>query len=230
MSKAVLITGAAGNLGSAVTEKFLHEGYHVIAVVEPRTRHHFPENPNLEVKEANLFDEDAARVVVQQAFDQFPTLNAGVLLVGGFAMGNLIRTSYREMEQMFELNFKSTYNVARPLFLRMQAQGNGGRLVMIGSRPALEPTAGGADMMGYALSKSLVFKLSELLNVAGVEKNIRSTVVVPSVIDTPTNRAAMPTADFSTWVKPEELAAIIETACRMNGVPTEAIIKAYGKT
>ncbi|MDJ1472633.1 SDR family NAD(P)-dependent oxidoreductase [Cytophagaceae bacterium DM2B3-1] len=228
MNKAVLITGAAGNLGSAVTERFLTEGYQVIAVVEPRTRHHFPENPNLTVKEANLFDEDAARIVVQQTYDQYPSLQAAVLLVGGFSMGNLVRTSYHEVEQMFELNFKSTYNVARPLFLRMQAHGNGGRLVLIGARPALESDAG-ADLIGYSLSKSLIFKLAELLNVAGKEKNIVTSVVVPSIIDTPTNRAAMPNADFSAWVKPEELAEKIENACQIDKRPEETVIKVYGK-
>ncbi len=228
MSKTVLITGAAGNLGSAVTEHFLASGYQVTAIVEPRTRHHFPDNPYLEVKEANLFDEDAARIVVQQTYDKFPTLQAAVLLVGGFAMGNLVRTSYHEVEQMLELNFKSTYNLARPLFLRMQAQGNGGRMVMIGARPALEPD-GGTDMIGYALSKSLIFKLSEVLNAAGLEKNIVTSVVVPSIIDTPTNRASMPNADFSSWVKPEELAKKIENACQLDKRPEETVIKVYGK-
>jgi NAD(P)-dependent dehydrogenase (short-subunit alcohol dehydrogenase family) len=228
MNKTVLITGAAGNLGSAVTEKFLAMGYQVVAVVEPRTRHHFPENPNLEVKEANLFDEDAARIVVQQTYDKFPALQAAVLLVGGFSMGNLVRTSYHEIEQMLELNFKSTYNVARPVFLRMQSQGTGGRMVMIGARPALEADSG-SDMIGYALSKSLVFKLSEVLNAAGAPKNIITSVVVPSVIDTPNNRASMPNADFATWVKPEELAQQIENACQLDKRPSETVIKVYGK-
>ncbi len=228
MSKTVLITGAAGNLGSAVTEKFLAEGYQVVAVVEPRTRHHFPENPNLEVKEANLFDEDAARVVVQQTYDRFPSLQAAVLLVGGFSIGNLVRTSYQEIEQMLELNFKSTYNVARPLYLRMQAQNAGGRIVTIGARPALEPQSG-IDMLGYSLSKSLIFKLAELLNASGEEKNIITSVIVPSIIDTPSNRSAMPNADFSDWVKPEELAEKIEDACRIDKRPEETIVKVYGK-
>jgi len=227
MSKAVIITGAAGNLGSAVTAKFLAEGYQVVAIVEPRTRHHFPETPNLDVKEANLFDEDAARVAVQQAYDQFPTLQAGALLVGGFMMGNLIRTSYRELEQMMDLNFKSAYNVVRPLFLRMQSQGKGGRIVLIGARPVLEP-GGGVDMIGYALSKSLIFKLADLLNAAGADKDIVTSVVVPSIIDTPTNRSAMPDADFSTWVKPDELAEKIENACHLDKRPAETIIKVYG--
>lgn len=228
MSKTVLITGAAGNLGSAVTEKFLSEGYQVVAVVEPRTRHQFPENPNLEVKQANLFDEDAARMVVQQTYEKFPALQATVLLVGGFSVGNLVRTSYQEVEQMMELNFKSTYNVARPVFLRMQSHNTGGRIVMVGARPALEAESG-AGMIGYALSKSLIFKFAELLNVSGEEKNIITSVVVPSIIDTPSNRVAMPTADFSAWVKPEELAQQIENACQLDKRLEETIIKVYGK-
>ncbi len=227
MNKTVIVTGAAGNLGSAVTEKFLQEGYQVVGVVEPRTRHHFATHPNLEIKEANLFDEDSARVVVQQTYDQYQEIQAAVLLVGGFAMGNLIRTSYREMEQMLDLNFRTAYNVVRPVFLRMQTQEKGGRIVMIGSRPALEPETG-TDVLGYALSKSLIFKLSELLNVAGKEKNIQTSVVVPSIIDTPSNRSAMPNADFSTWVQPSELAERIVEACLPEKTLTDTVVKVYG--
>jgi NAD(P)-dependent dehydrogenase (short-subunit alcohol dehydrogenase family) len=110
----------------------------------------------------------------------------------------------------------------------MQWQENGGRLVLVGARPALDPAAG-KGMVAYSLSKSLVFSLADLLNAAGEGKSVYTSVIVPSIIDTPANRASMPKADFSTWVRPEELADKIEMACRPDVVPTERVVKVYGR-
>jgi short-subunit dehydrogenase len=103
-------------------------------------------------------------------------------------------------------------------------------LVFIGARPALDNNAA-VYMPGYALSKSLLFKLSEILNAAGKEKNIVSTVVVPSIIDTPVNRTAMPNENFSKWVSPESLANIIYMACSEAGKDLrEPVMKVYGES
>ena len=228
MLRKVIITGAAGNLGSATVDKFLREGYHVLATVEPGTRHHFvPGTPNLEVHQLDVTDENAAREFVQRSFDEHKFIGAAVLLVGGFAMGGIAETSLSDLHRMFRLNFESCYNLARPAFLRMQWQPDGGRLVLVGARPALEPAAG-KGTVAYSLSKSLVFSLADLLNAAGEGKNVFTSVVVPSIIDTPANRASMPKADFSAWVRPEELADQIEMACRPDVVPGERVIKVYG--
>ncbi len=228
MLKNVIITGAAGNLGSATVDKFLREGYHVLATVEPGTRHHFiPGTPNLEVHQLDVTDDNAAREFVQRAFEEHKHIAAAVLLVGGFSMGSIAETSLSDLHRMFRLNFESCYNLARPAFLRMQWQENGGRLVLVGARPALDPAAG-KGMVAYSLSKSLVFSLADLLNAAGEGKNVYTSVIVPSIIDTPANRAAMPKADFSAWVRPEELADKIEMTCRPDVVPTEKVVKVYG--
>jgi NAD(P)-dependent dehydrogenase (short-subunit alcohol dehydrogenase family) len=228
MSSNVIITGAAGNLGSATVDKFLREGYHVIATVEPGSRHHFaPGIPNLEVHEVDVTDEDASRQFVQGAFEAHKTIQAAVLLVGGFAMGSIAETNLPDIQRMFKLNFESAYNLSRPAFLRMQWQENGGRIILVGARPALEPAAG-KDMVAYSLSKSLLFRLAELLNASGEGKNVITSVIVPSVIDTPANRASMPKADFSAWVSPEELAGKMEMACRLDAVPEEKVMKVYG--
>jgi NAD(P)-dependent dehydrogenase (short-subunit alcohol dehydrogenase family) len=228
MLKKVIITGAAGNLGSATVDKFLREGYHVLATVEPGTRHHFiPGIPNLEVHQLDVTDENASREFVQRAFDEHKSIGAAVLLVGGFSMGTIAETSLSDLQRMFRLNFESCYNLVRPAFLRMQWQENGGRLVLVGARPALDPAAG-KGMVAYALSKSLVFSLADLLNAAGEGKNVYTSVIVPSIIDTPANRASMPKADFSAWVRPEELADKIEMTCRPDVVPGERVVKVYG--
>ena len=228
MSRNVIITGAAGNLGSATVDAFLREGYHVIATVEPGSRHHFaPGIANLEVHEVDVTNEDSARQFVQGAFEQHKKIQAAVLLVGGFAMGTVAETSLHEIHRMFRLNFESAYNLARPAFLRMQWQENGGRIILVGARPALDPAAG-TGMVAYSLSKSLLFHLADLLNAAGEGKNVITSVLVPSIIDTPANRASMPKADFSAWVSPEELAEKIEKASRPDSLPDEKVMKVYG--
>jgi NAD(P)-dependent dehydrogenase (short-subunit alcohol dehydrogenase family) len=230
MNKKAIITGAAGNLGSATVDIFLRAGFHVIATVEPGTRHHFSAHaPNLEVHEVDVTQEESTRIFVQNIFSVHHTIDVAVLLVGGFTMGNIAETDTQELQRMIRLNFESAYCVTRPTFLRMQWQETGGHLIFIGARPALDSNAG-KDMIAYGLSKSLLFQFAEMLNAGGKEKNVYTTVVVPSIIDTPANRAAMPQADFSTWVRPEELAEEMLAICsNSTTVPEDRVVKVYGR-
>jgi NAD(P)-dependent dehydrogenase (short-subunit alcohol dehydrogenase family) len=105
-----------------------------------------------------------------------------------------------------------------------------GRLVFIGARPALKASQG-KGLIAYALSKSLLFKVAELLNEEGKNKNVVASVVVPSTIDTPANRASMPDADPNNWVKPEEIADVLELICSDKGnVLREPVYKVYGNS
>ena len=100
----------------------------------------------------------------------------------------------------------------------------------MGARPALNP-ADGKGSLSYALSKSLVIKLAEMLNAEGAYNNVVAHVVVPSIIDTPVNRAAMPTADFSKWVRAEDIADTIAYLCSQSGSPVrDAVVKLYGQS
>jgi NAD(P)-dependent dehydrogenase (short-subunit alcohol dehydrogenase family) len=102
-----------------------------------------------------------------------------------------------------------------------------GRLVFIGARPALQ-AVDGKNMVAYALSKSLLFKLSEFINKDAKGKNITATVVVPSTIDTPLNRKNMPEADPNSWVKAEDLAEVLEFVCSDKATPLrETVLKVY---
>jgi NAD(P)-dependent dehydrogenase (short-subunit alcohol dehydrogenase family) len=105
-----------------------------------------------------------------------------------------------------------------------------GRLFLIGARPGLD-MRDGVGMTAYALSKSLVFRLAELLNQEAKGTGVTATVIVPSVIDTPVNRAAMPDADYSRWVLPENIAELIhyhstESAADLR----ETVLRIYGKS
>jgi len=91
-----------------------------------------------------------------------------------------------------------------------------GRLVFMGARPALKPEQGKGSL-GYALSKGLLFHLAELLNATAKGKNVVASVVAPSTIDTAINRQSMPDADPAAWVKPEQIAALLEFICSEKG-------------
>jgi short-subunit dehydrogenase len=102
-----------------------------------------------------------------------------------------------------------------------------GRLVFIGARPALQASQG-KDLIAYALTKSLVFKLAEFINADAKGENIVATVLVPSTIDTALNRQSMPGANPDNWVKPEQLADVLEFVFSEKGSPLrETVIKVY---
>ena len=107
-------------------------------------------------------------------------------------------------------------------------QGNGyGRLVFIGARPAIN-AAQGKNLVAYALSKSLLFKLEEFINEENKGTNVVASVVIPSTIDTEINRKSMPDADPENWVKPSEIAEVLEFICSEKGsVIREPIYKVY---
>lgn len=225
--KTVLITGANGNLGSAVTHTFLDKGYRVVAtVMTEQMRKDFIAHPQLDVQVVNLSDETATADFVQAVIQKYEAIDAALMLVGGFAMGNIADTSVAMIDQQLSLNFKTAYHVTRPVFAQMQQQGHG-RLVYIGARPALE-AASGKNLLAYGLSKSLLFKLAEYLNEEAKGTNITASVVAPSTLDTPLNRSSMPDVDPAIWVKPSALAEILEFIVSDKGAPLrESIYKVY---
>jgi NAD(P)-dependent dehydrogenase (short-subunit alcohol dehydrogenase family) len=227
MSKTVIITGASGNLGTAVTKHFLQEGYTVAATVfSEASRNDLPQSDRLQVTAVNLASEDEATAFVQKAISTYTRIEAALLLVGGFAMGDVEATKGSDLQKQFSLNFETAYYTARPLFQHMKKNGYG-RIVFIGARPALQPAAG-KKMLAYALSKSLLFKLSDYLNEEAKGTNVTTTVVVPSTIDTPPNRQSMPDANPEDWVKPEALAEILSFVVSDKSAPLrEAVIKVY---
>jgi NAD(P)-dependent dehydrogenase (short-subunit alcohol dehydrogenase family) len=119
-------------------------------------------------------------------------------------MGDMEKTTVKDVNKQLELNFITAFNVARPVFLQMKKQG-AGRIFLVGSRPGMD-MKNSKGMIAYGLSKSLVFRLAELMNDEAAGTGVVIQVIVPSTIDTPQNRKSMPGADFSKWVKPETIA------------------------
>ncbi len=203
--KTVLITGAGGNLGAAAVDRFVDDGFHVIAFVSPG-KVPAAKKENVDYLEVDLLQEGPVGALINQLSTTYPAFDAAVLTVGGFEGGDTSVTDEAAMKRMYALNFETAYNVARPVFRHMQSQPGGGHIIFIGARPALDAQAG-KNLMAYGLSKSLLFKLAEYLNAAS--EKVQSHVIVFSALDTPQNRASMPKADTSKWVRPEKVAGVM---------------------
>jgi NAD(P)-dependent dehydrogenase (short-subunit alcohol dehydrogenase family) len=224
--KNVIITGAAGNLGKASVDKFLKDGYHVMATVSPGKELDIKAE-NITVFEVDLSNESASSNFVKEVITRFEQVDVVLLLVGVFSAGDIFQTDGNALHKMFALNFETAYYTVRPVFEQMMKQPSGGRIIFVGSRPSLVPEEG-RKFLAYSLSKSLLFRLAEYLNAQGSANNVVASVIVPGVIDTPANRKAIG-GDRSKWVSPEEIAEIIsfivsDTAKSMN----EPVVKLYG--
>lgn len=226
--RTILITGANGNLGNAVVENLHQKGFDICVTVGPGNLEDSFKAKTKDFREINLTDEVAVDVYIKDLTQKHPTLNAAVLLVGGFAMGDFKMTDGAAIDQQIALNFKTAFFTVKPLMEHFQNK-NGGQFILVGARPALNALAG-KDMIAYALSKSLVFELANLINAEGKGKGITATVIVPSVIDTAANRKSMPNADVSKWVKVEDIAESIAFVLSDSGsILRETILKVYNE-
>lgn len=212
-TKTVFITGAAGNLGQAVKNKFLEEGFQVVG-----TQHHSNNSGLSESKyeliALDLLDEAACESQVKLLLSKYKAIDVAVLTAGGFVMGDIAATDSKTLFEQYQLNFQTAYHVARPIFLAMLQQ-NKGCIFLIGAIAGLDATKG-KGLTAYSLSKSLLFQLAEIMNAEAVDKNVRVIVIVPTIIDTPQNRKSMPNANFSRWDSSEKIAEIIFQTSEIN--------------
>jgi NAD(P)-dependent dehydrogenase (short-subunit alcohol dehydrogenase family) len=226
----VLVTGASGNLGKSVINRFLDRGDRVSGIVVPgdETPLHF-DSQYFEKFVADLGNEEQAAKTVSSILEKYGDIHIAVLTAGGFAMGGIKETGSSDLMQQYKLNFETAYHVARPVFLKMMEKGRG-RIFMVGSRPGLD-MRNSKGMVAYGLSKSLIFRLAELMNDEAKGTDVVVSVIAPSTIDTPQNRKSMPDADFSKWVDPDEIAHIIHfyTTPDANGL-REPVLKIYNKS
>lgn len=192
----VVITGALGGLGRSVCSAAESQGARVVRLDIAR------DEDAADSHAVDLTDLDAT----QKCIDSLGPFDALVNLAGGFAMGSESwEANDEEWDLMFKLNVATLRNAIKaavPLLLERQA----GAIVNVGAYGARE----GQGLMGaYCASKSVVMRLTETLAEELKEKGINVNAVLPTVIDTPANRAAMPDADPSAWVSPEDLASVI---------------------
>jgi NAD(P)-dependent dehydrogenase (short-subunit alcohol dehydrogenase family) len=214
----IFITGATGGLGSIVVPYFLDRGYRVIAVVSEENAKNKPEShPMLDVQVVDLTDERAVGTLIAWLIQTYEGIDAALMLAGGYVAGGVADATGNEVKTMFAINFETAYYAVRPIYKHMLERGKG-RIMLVGARPALEPSAGKTSV-AYALSKSLLFKLAEVLNADAKGTDVVTHVIVPSTIDTPNNRKWMSHADFNSWVKPEQLAEIFHFICSDGAAP-----------
>jgi NAD(P)-dependent dehydrogenase (short-subunit alcohol dehydrogenase family) len=203
--KTCLITGAAGNLGRAVAQAFASEGSSLI-LMDHHEEHlrsaYGGEGAGRRFAPADLRD---ARSVAR-------ALPAGVRIdilcniAGGFRMGQPVHeTTDDTWDLMLGLNARSVINCARAVVPGMLAAGHG-KIVNVA---ALAGLSGKANMGAYSASKSAVMRLTESMSAELRDKGINVNCILPSIIDTPQNRADMPKADARRWVAPEALAEVV---------------------
>jgi NAD(P)-dependent dehydrogenase (short-subunit alcohol dehydrogenase family) len=220
-----VISGGTGGLGSAVTRTLLEAGWHVVVpYVEERELERLERHPRLELLEADLFDPQAAAAVLAQAPGR---LGALVNLVGGFAAGGRVHeTPVEDFERQFRLNLRPTYLLCQAALPRL-LDGGAGAIVCVSTRAALRPFPGAA---GYISSKAAVLAFVDALATEYTADGVRTNAILPSVIDTPANRASQPDADHSRWVSPEQIAAVIRFLCAEESAPISgAHIPVYGR-
>lgn len=204
----VFVTGGAGALGRAVVALLGERGATV----------HAPSKEELE-----LADEAA----VTRAYAALPSLWASIHIAGGFAMAPLLETTASAFRGQHEMNGLTCFLACREAARAMKRTGGGGRIVNVAARPAVVPSSG---MIAYATSKAVVAALTQHLAVELRADDILVNAVLPSTMDTPANRKAMPKADFAAWPKTEEVAeTIVFLASPANALTSGALVPVYGK-
>ncbi|MGM0580267.1 MAG: SDR family NAD(P)-dependent oxidoreductase [Bacteroidota bacterium] len=219
----ILVSGADGNLGSAVVDKLKSEGHKIYGLFGDKEKANKSED-NFEKTVVDLTNPQAALDAVGEASKAFGEINAAVLTVGGYAGGGIKDVTIGDIHDQIKLNFDTAFNLVKPLLDKLP---NGGQLFLIGAKPVLSANEL-KNVVSYGLAKQLIFSLADIVNADYSEHQISAHVIVPSIIDTPPNREAMADMNFDDWVKPEQIAETISHYLQHPEL-REGVIKAYGK-
>lgn len=218
----ILVSGADGNLGSAVVDKLKSEGNKIFGLFGFEENIKNPSD-NFQKVSIDLMDAKASAEAVQQANQAFGEINAAVLTVGGYAGGSIHDVSIEDIHKQIKLNFDTAFNLVKPLMEKMP---KGSQIFLIGAKPVLSANDL-KNVVSYGLAKQLIFSLADIINADFSKYYINAHVIVPSIIDTPPNREAMPDMNFEDWVKPEQIASTISYYLQHPELKA-GIIKAYG--
>ena len=223
--KVVLVTGAKGGLGSAVTEAFLAAGATVAGVSRSIQASDFA-HANFVAMAADLSSGEAAGRIATDVIARLGRIDALVHVMGGFAGGaSVAETDDKTMDQMLELNYRAAFFMARAVIPQMRRQGSG-RILAVASRQGVEP---GAMVGAYSASKAALVALIRTIALENKDRGISANSVLPGTMDTPANRAGGPGADRSRWVQPAQVAALlVHLASDEAAQITGAAIPVYG--
>lgn len=207
-NRTVIVSGASGHLGRAVAAAFAARGARLVLVARHREAlaAAFGTLQHAALVPADLTQREQAQAVADAAVQRFGRIDALCHLAGGFQMGEAVHeTTDGTWDQLLDLNARTLIHVAHAVVPRMVEQG-GGKIVTVGAYTAQK---GAAHMGAYCASKSALLRLTEAMSAELKEKNINVNCVLPTILDTPENRAAMPQADPARWVSTAALADVI---------------------
>ncbi len=232
-----IITGGTGGLGQEVVLAFLKEGVNIVVpyrkepgVIELIDKVGGELERQLTTVRADLTNEGEVKKLVAETVDRLGRIDILVNLVGGFIGGdNIVDTEEATWDLMMNINLKTAFLCCKSV-LRYMIKQDYGKIVNVSSRPALDGVPG---IGAYVVSKAGVIILTKTIAEEVKKYNINANVILPSTIDTPQNRVSMPSmldADFSRWVKPEDITQVIlflvsEEAKAISG----AAVPVYGK-
>ena len=207
--RVIFITGAKGGLGSFITQRFLATGAKVVGASRSISQQDFP-SPNFVALPIDFTKPAAVTGGVNSIVDRYRRLDVLVHVVGAFAGGQSVaETDDATWEQMRDLNLTSAFYTLRAAIPHLRKSGSG-RIVAIGSLAAVEPHAG---LAAYVTFKAALAMLVRTVALENRDVGVTANVVLPGTMDTPTNRKAMPNADFSKWLQPSEVADLVLWLC-----------------
>ena len=231
--KVAVVTGAAGNLGRAVSQTFAAAGARVALVDRSEAaltsvQADLPEGAESAVFVVDLLQATAVAALADQIVQRLGGVDVLANIAGGFTMGSpLHETSDNDWDFMLDLNARSVFHTCRALVPAMLRRG-GGRIINVSARAA---TGACANMIPYCASKAAVITLTQGLAAELKDAGINVNCVLPGTLDTPQNRAAMPDQDFDRWVPPAALADVIAfLASDAARCVTGAAIPVYGRS
>lgn len=205
--KVIVVTGGFGVLGSALGQQLRAHGARVALLDRAEKPHAAPadDTASLSLGGVDLTSIESATLALQQTAEHFGQIDGLVNVAGGFAWETLESGSLATWDRLYQMNLRTAVVTSQAVLAHLFA-GEGGRIVNISAQASLKA---GMGMGAYAASKAGVARLTEALAEELKDRRITVNAVLPSIIDTPTNRADMADADFSRWVSPQQLASVI---------------------
>jgi NAD(P)-dependent dehydrogenase (short-subunit alcohol dehydrogenase family) len=231
--RVAIITGGTGALGRAVTRHFLEQGalcavpYRKEADRDVLLRESAARADCLLHQAADLLQDREREAFIEAVLTRFGGIDIVLNLAGGFAGGAPVAETAPEiLDRMLEQNLKTVFVVCRSVIPHLKARGSG-KIVTVAARAALQ---GAAGIGAYGAAKAGVLSLTQAMADELSNDNIQVNCILPSIIDTPANRRAMPDADHSRWVAPEQIARVLAfLASEDAAVVSGAAVPVYGR-
>lgn len=222
MTGIVAVSGAAGALGSKTVEILAAGGWTVVGIDLGEVA---SDGVALALGGVDLTDEAAVGVAAARIEKELGRLDGLVNIAGGFSWETVADGSVATWDRLYAMNVRTALIASRTFLPLLRA--SHGAIVNIGAAASVKA---GAGMGAYAASKSGVARLTEALAEELKEEGVRVNAILPSIIDTPTNRADMPDADFGKWVSPAQLAGVVAFLLSSDAMPiTGALIPVTGR-